>query len=465
MRKARIIPLTVATALFMENVDGTVLSTSLQAIAQDFGIQPLSLKLALMSYMISLAIFIPICGWVADRFGAKTVFRSALCVFILGSIACAAANSLEWFVFARFVQGMGAAMMVPVGRLILLRSVPKAEVVSALATLTIPALVGPVIGPPLGGFITTYFHWRWIFLINIPVAVLGLVMATIFFDNLKEDDTPPLDLKGFILSGLALSLVMFGLATTGGHMLPLEISISCIVIGLACGIGYFIHSRNILNPVLKISLLKVQTFRSSVIGGMFFRIGTGSVPFLLPLMLQIGFGMSPVQSGMLTFVAALGALFTKTIGVKVLRITGFKWLLIINAFLASAFLAAQGFFTVTTSHSIILTVLFIGGCFRSMQFTSLNALAFADISKRDMSYATSFSAMMQQLSLSLGVTMGAFGLEMAQHIRGDLELLTEDFKIAFLFVAAISAISGFIFMRLPANAGEEMSGHIHNTRK
>lgn len=465
MRKAQIIPLTVATALFMENIDGTVLSTSLQAIAEDFGTNVLSLKLALMSYMISLAIFIPISGWVADRFGAKTIFRLAQVVFIVGSLACAASNSLEWFVAARFVQGMGGAMMVPVGRLILLRSVPKSEVVSALATLTIPALLGPVIGPPLGGFITTVFHWRGIFLINIPVAILGFVMATAFFENIKEDDTPPLDFRGFILSGLALSLIMLGLATFGGHMLPVEISLGCLAIGLVCAIGYFIHSRRIENPVLKLSLLKFQTFRVAVLGGSLFRVGIGSIPFLLPLMLQVGFGLNPLQSGMLTFIAALGSLFTKTVATRVLRLTGFKQLLIINAFIASAFLAAQGFFTAGTPHWIILMVLFVGGCFRSMQFTSLNALAFADVSKRDMSYATSFSAMIQQLSLSFGVSIGAFGLEISQYLRGGTDILASDFLPAFLLVATVSALSALTFMGLRPDAGAEMSGHVHNKRR
>lgn len=465
MRPSRIVPLTVATALFMENVDGTVISTSLQAIAGDFYIEPLSLKLALMSYMISLAIFIPISGWVADKFGAKTVFRSALCVFMVGSLACATAGSLEWFVIARFLQGMGGAMMVPVGRLILLRSVPKQEVVQALATLTIPALVGPVIGPPLGGFITTYFHWRWIFIINLPVAFLGLVLASIFFENIREEEIPPLDFIGFLLSGFGLALVMLGLATGGRHMMPVGVSILCGIIGLICCAGYLLHSRRVAHPVLKLELLQIKTFRSSVIGAVFFRIGVGAIPFLLPLMLQVGFGLSPLQSGLLTFISAFGALCSKTVAARILRYFGFRTVLVVNAFIASLFLAAPGLFTPMTPHWLIMLILFIGGCFRSMQFTSLNALAFADISKRDMSYATSFSAMMQQVSLSLGVTVGAFGLELSQFARGDSQILASDFLPAFFIVAAISAISGFGFMRLTPDAGSEMSGHTRNSRK
>ncbi len=464
MRKVRIIPLTVATALFMENVDGTVLSTSLQRISEDLGVGVLSLKLALMSYMISLAIFIPISGWMADKFGAKTIFRAALCVFTVGSIACGVALSLEWLIIARFLQGVGGAMMVPVGRLILLRSVPKSEVVSALATLTIPALLGPVIGPPLGGFITQHFGWRWIFYINIPVAMLGYAMATAFFENIKEEDVPPLDFLGFCLSGFALSLIMLGLSSLGTHLLPMNVSLACLAIGLACAIGYFWHSRRIDNPILKLSLLKYQTFRASVIGGSFFRVGAGAIPFLLPLMLQIGFGLSPVQSGSLTFVTALGSLCTKTVARKVLRLTGFKYLLMINAVIASCFLAGNAFFSATTPHILILLILFVGGCFRSMQFTSLNALAFAEVSNRDMSYATSFSSMIQQLSLSMGVTIGAFGLEISQFLRGDTQILVTDFQPAFFLVAGLSMLSLIPFAWLPRNAGEEMSGHRHRIR-
>src|SRR5918998_219841 len=213
MRHRRLIPLIVATALFMENTDSTVIATALPAIAGDLGADPIALKLALTSYLVSLAVFIPVSGWMADRFGSRTVFRAALGVFLIGSLACAAASSLGGFVLARFLQGMGGAMMVPVGRLVLLRSVPKAELVQALATLTIPALIGPVIGPPLGGFITTYFDWRWIFFINIPIGLLGVLLSTMFIPDIKEPDIPPLDLLGFLMSGTGLALLMLGLAT------------------------------------------------------------------------------------------------------------------------------------------------------------------------------------------------------------------------------------------------------------
>jgi EmrB/QacA subfamily drug resistance transporter len=458
MRPSRLLPLIIATALFMENTDSTVISTSLPAIAQDLGADPIALKLALTSYLISLAIFIPISGWMADKYGARTVFTAAIGVFMAGSLACAGANSLEGFVIARFAQGMGGAMMVPVGRLVLLRSIPRNEIVQALATLTIPALVGPVVGPPLGGFITTYFDWRWIFFINIPIGVLGIVLATIFVPNIREDDTPPLDLVGFLLSGIGLALLMLGLASGGRHLIPAEFSLGCVIVGLICVVLYVLHARRTPHPLLRLDLFRIPTFRISVLGGSLFRIGVGSIPFLLPLMLQIGFGLNPLASGSLTFIAAVGALFMKTMAKRILEHTGFRRLLTINAFIGAAFIAANGFFTPETPHWLIMVVLLIGGCFRSLQFTSLNAIGYAEVSNRDMSYATSLSGAAQQVSLSIGVAFGAFVLEAVATSRGTA-ITAADFGPAFWAVAVVSALSGFMFPRLSPTAGAEMSGH------
>ncbi len=458
MRQSRLLPLIIATALFMENTDSTVISTSLPAIAEDLGADPIALKLALTSYLISLAIFIPISGWMADRFGARTVFTAALGVFMAGSLACAAANSLEGFVIARFAQGMGGAMMVPVGRLVLLRSVPRSEIVQALATLTIPALVGPVVGPPLGGFITHYFDWRWIFFINIPIGVLGIVLATIYVPNIREDDTPPLDLVGFLLSGLGLALLMLGLASGGRHLIPAEFSIGSVVVGVVCVVLYVLHARRTPHPLLRLDLFRIPTFRVSVLGGSLFRIGVGSIPFLLPLMLQIGFGLNPLASGSLTFIAAVGALFMKTMAKRILEQVGFRRLLTVNAFIGAAFIAANGFFTPETPHWLIMIVLLVGGCFRSLQFTSLNAIGYAEVSNRDMSYATSLSSAAQQVALSVGVAFGAFVLEAVATSRGTA-ITAADFGPAFWAVAVVSALSGFIFPRLSPGAGAEMSGH------
>jgi EmrB/QacA subfamily drug resistance transporter len=459
MRPSRLVPLIIATALFMENTDSTVISTSLPVIAADLGEDPIALKLALTSYLVSLAVFIPISGWMADKFGSRTVFRAALGVFMAGSLACASADSLGGFVLARFFQGMGGAMMVPVGRLVLIRSVPRHELVQALATLTIPALIGPVVGPPLGGFITTYFDWRWIFFINIPIGLLGIVLSTIFIPNIKEEDVPPLDTTGFLLTGLGFALLMLGFATGGRHLIPLEVSVGCVVVGAACVIGYLVHAGRTPAPLLRLDLLKIPTFRISVLGGSLFRVGAGAIPFLLPLMLQVGFGLNPLESGLLTFIAAIGAIFTKTIAKKVLERIGFRRLLTVNAFIGAFFIAANGFFAPDTPHWLIMVVLFTGGCFRSLQFTSLNAIGYADVSNRDMSYATSLSSAVQQLALSMGVALGAFALESSALLRGSEALTAGDFGPAFWTVAGVSALAGLVFARLHPSAGAEMSGH------
>jgi EmrB/QacA subfamily drug resistance transporter len=459
MTPARLVPLVVATALFMENTDLTVIATSLPAIAESLGEDPVALKLALTSYLVSLAIFIPVSGWMADRYGARTVFRAALAVFMAGSLACAAAGSLGGFVAARFLQGVGGAMMVPVGRLVILRSVPKSELVGALAFLAIPAMVGPVVGPPLGGFITTYFDWRWIFFINIPIGLLGIVLSTLYFEDIREAERPPLDVVGFLLSGFGLAALMLGLATGGRHLMPVEVSVAFTVAGAAALAAYVVHARRTPHPLVRLDLLRVPTFRASVTGGFLFRIGVGAIPFLLPLMLQLGFGLSPLQSGLLTFVSATGALFMKTMAARILRTFGFRAVLTVNAFVAAAFLAASGLFTPLTPHAVIMTVLFVGGCFRSLEFTALNAIAFADVSTRDMSHATSLSSVAQQLSLSVGVALGAAVLEAVSRVHGQAALAAGDFWPAFLVVALISGLAGFVFARLAPSAGAEMSGH------
>src|SRR5918993_939575 len=251
MRQSRLLPLIVATALFMENPDSTVIATSLPAIAASLNEDPIALKLALTSYLVSLAIFIPISGWMADRYGARTVFRAAIAVFMAGSLACAAADTLAGFVLARFFQGLGGAIMVPVGRLVILRSVPKSEVVQALATLTIPALIGPIMGPPLGGFITTYFSWRWIFFINIPIGLLGIFLTLRYIPNIREE-APPLDVTGFLLSGVGMALLMLGLATSGRHLLSMEASLACMAVGGIMVLAYIPHMRRTRNPLLQL---------------------------------------------------------------------------------------------------------------------------------------------------------------------------------------------------------------------
>src|SRR6185312_4730895 len=424
-----IVPLIVACALFMENLDSTVISTALPAIAQDLHQDPIALKLALTSYLLTLAVFIPISGWMADRFGPRKVFQLAIVVFTVGSVLCGFATSLLDFVIYRIIQGLGGAMMTPVGRLVVLRMIPKHEYVSAFAWLVIPALIGPLIGPPLGGFITTYFSWRWIFWINIPIGVLGILLAIRYIENIREENVPPLDGRGFVLSGIGLAGLAFGLTTIGQAFMPTSISLAMLGVGAAFTFAY--------------------VFRARVIGGALFRVGIGALPFLLPLMFQIGFGLSPLQSGLLTFAGAVGAMTMRISVAPILRHFGIKRVLLINTFLASGFIAICATFNPHSSYWFILIVLLIGGFFRSLQFSSLNSLAFADIRTSDMSKATGFTSVAQQLSITAGIAIGALALEAARSLRGDITLVPTDFSIALLVVAAVSATSSFMLIPLP----------------
>ncbi len=457
--RAVLIPMIVACALFMENMDSTVIATSLPTIARDLGEDPVALKLALTSYLLSLAIFIPISGWMADRFGTRTVFRASMLVFMAGSILCALSGSLAGFVAARFVQGMGGAMMVPVGRLVVLRSTTKAEMVRAMSYLTIPALLGPVIGPPLGGFISTWLHWRWIFFINIPICILGLVLAGIYIENVRESQPRTLDVSGFLLSALALSLLMMGLATFGRALLPAWASFAGVAAGAALLLLYVHQARRKAHPILNLALFRLHTFRAGVVGGFFFRIGIGAIPFLLPLLLQLGFGMNAFESGVLTCSSAVGALFMKTMAARILQRFGFRRVLTTNALLVAVTLAGIGWFTQATPHAVIISFLVLTGCLRSLQFTSLNTLAYADIDKPLMSQATSLASVVQQLAAGTGITLGALALLAASHANGHSEIMAIDFAPAFVFVGIMAASSLLWLWRLPADAGAELSGH------
>jgi EmrB/QacA subfamily drug resistance transporter len=454
-----ITPLVVATALFMENLDSTVISTSLPAIATDLNEDAVALKLALTAYLLSLAIFIPASGWMADRFGARKVFRGAIIVFAAGSILCGLSSTLPQFVGARMIQGLGGAMMTPVGRLVLLRSIPRSDIVRALAWLTVPALIGPVIGPPLGGFITTYFHWRWIFWINVPISVLGVTLASLYIADVREEDTPPLDVLGFVLSGVALASLIFGFSALGRGLIAGPLETALIALGFAALGAYVWHARRAKNPILDLSLFRLPTFRASVGGGFFFRIGLGATPFLLPLLFQVGFGMTPFQSGSLTFVSTLGAMAMKPTAGPILKRFGFRNVLVFNALVATAFFFANCLFTATTPHLFIIAMLLAGGFFRSLQFTAINAVAYAEVDDRAMSRATSLAAVGQQLSLSVGVTLGAGALEYVRRLHGvGSALQVGDFAPAFIVVGLVSLAAVLFFARLTPDAGAEISG-------
>jgi EmrB/QacA subfamily drug resistance transporter len=458
MSSSRLIPLIIASALFMENMDSTVIATSLPAIARSLGTDPIVLKLAFTTYLLSLTVFIPISGWMADRFGSRQVFRAAIAVFTLGSLACGMADSLGGLVAARALQGLGGAMMVPVGRIILLRTVPKAELVDALAWLTIPALIGPLVGPPVGGFITDTVGWRWVFWMNLPFGILAFVLATVLMPDIHVDKVPKLDTVGFLLSGLGLSSFVFGLTIMGRDLLPGWTPTLLVLFGAAMVALYIRHARVTPHPILDLSLLRIETFRSGVVGGSLFRIGVGAVPFLLPLMFQLAYGMSAFQSGMITFVAAAGAISMKLGAARMIRRFGFRRLLVVNGLLASASISVMGLLSSSTPYLLAIALLFIGGFLRSLQFTALNAMSYADVDHQQASYATSLYTVVQQLSLSMGVVLAAFVLEAAQWFRGEQALTAMDFTIAFAVVAACAVTACAEFLTLSPAAGEAVSG-------
>ncbi|MDX3925696.1 MAG: DHA2 family efflux MFS transporter permease subunit [Shinella sp.] len=454
----RIVPLILAVALFMEQMDSTVIATSLPAIAHDIGVGPITLKLALTSYMVSLAIFIPLSGWMADRFGAKRIFRMAILVFIVGSIFCAISNSLVAFVASRFLQGMGGAMMTPVARLVLVRSTSRSELVSAMATLSIPALIGPLAGPPLGGFITTYFSWHWIFLINVPVGIVGYFLSGIYLPEISSERPPPIDAKGFLLSAIAASGTMFGLSVISLPALPPIVGMITTAIGILCGFLYVRHARRHPAPVLDLTLFKDSAFRAASIGGTLFRISVGAVPFLMPLMLQVGFGLTPFQSGLITFTGAVGAITTKFVAKRVLVFAGFRTTLIFAGGVGAALTFVNGLFTPATPFVVMAVILLIAGLVRSFFFTSVNALSFADIPDSKASKATSMSAVLQQMSLALGVAVAGAILEIETTLTGSpLEL--GDFQTAFMIIAGFTLAAVIPFLTMAKNAGASVSGH------
>ena len=454
----RIVPLILAVALFMEQMDSTVISTALPAIALDLGVGPITLKLALTSYMVALAVCIPISGWMADRFGAKKIFRLAILVFVIGSIFCAVSSTLLEFVLSRFLQGMGGAMMTPVGRLVLLRTTKRSELVSAMALLTIPALIGPLTGPPIGGFITTYFTWHWIFIINVPIGLLGIWLSGIHLPDLEAVRPPRIDWIGFFLTSMAAAGVVFGLSVVSLPALPPAVGIGTTALGIACGILYVRHAKRHPAPILNLSIFSNDAFRAATTSGTIFRISTGAIPFLMPLMLQLGFGLNAFQSGMITFAGAIGALMVKFIARRVYAALGFRTTLLFACVAGAATTAVNGFFTPETPHVLIIVFLMFSGLCRSFFFTGGNALSYSEIEDAQASQATSIASVLQQVSLALGVAFAAFILEAAS-VLSSSHLQLADFHLAFFIVAGFSLLAIGPLLGLDRNAGAAVSGH------
>lgn len=458
LSRSSLVPFVVACAMFMQNLDSTVIATALPTIARSLGESPLRLNVAITCYLLSLAVFIPISGWTADRFGARRVFSFAIVVFTLGSIGCGVSNSLSALVAARILQGMGGALMVPVGRLVLLRTVPKSDLVRAMSFVSVPALIGPVMGPPVGGFIVTYASWRWIFFINIPIGILGIILVNLLVGDLKETGRRPLDRGGFMLTGIGLASLAFGFENVGRGALPTAAVIGLFALGAICLTLYVRHARRVSHPIIDLTLFSIPTYASASVGGFLFRMGLGALPFLLPLMLQVGFGLSALHSGLLTFASAAGAMLMKTSAVRILRTFGFRIVLVGDAVISAGFLFGYSLFRPDTPHFVIFVALLIGGFFRSLQMTSINTLGYADVPPAMLSRATSLSSMAQQLSQTAGVATAALMLHTVLTLRGGTSLVAGDFYPVFVGVAMISLLSVPFFLKMSPDAGAEVSG-------
>jgi EmrB/QacA subfamily drug resistance transporter len=459
--RTMLVPMIVASALFMENLDGTIITTALPQMAESFGTTPTHLSIGITSYVLSLAIFIPVSGWVADRFGARTIFCNAIAVFTLGSVLCGLCNSVAELAAARVLQGIGGAMMVPVGRLVMFRGLEKSEFVTGMAYLTVPALIGPILGPPVGGFITTYASWRWIFFLNVPVGAMGMILVATYIENYREPDTPSLDVIGFLLTGTALACLVYDfdlIERPDATLIPILVLFAGFVVA---GLAAAWHVCRVDHPVIDPTLLRIPTFSVSVLGGAVFRVGTASLNFLLPVLFQVGIGMTAFSSGLLTVAAALGSFAMKLSASPILRRWGFRTVLTGNAIVSGIGVMVCVFFNAATPYVGIFLVLLIAGFFRSLQYTALNAMAFADIPTPRMSAATSFSSMLQQISNGLGVAFAAVVLDLVVVARGESlsAIPIPDIQITLVLMTAITLSSCLSFRRLPPDAGAEVSRH------
>lgn len=455
-----VVPAIIGSALMMQTLNATVITNALPAMARAFDVEPLRLNLAITVYMLSAAIFLPLSGWLADRFGARRIFMCSIVLYAAGSVACGFTQELWQLILARFAQGAAGATLAPVGRLVLLRTTPKTELVGAMSVLTMPALLGPVIGPVIGGAIVTFADWRWIFFINLPVAVTGLYLVWRYVPDVREQGAPRVDIPGILMTGLGLAALIFGFENLGRDALsPLAVA-GLFALGFASLGLYGWHASHTPHAVVQLSIFRKPTFRASVIGGAFMRIAMGANPFLLAMLLQVAFGMSAFAAGLMTFISAVGALVMKTAAPPILRRFGFRRVLLVNAVIVGVSFIAYAFFRPEWPHWAIMIVLAVGGFFRSLQFTSLNGMAFAEIDGDEMSRASTTSSMVQQLVQSIGIGLSASLLQGLMVLQGAKTLTVAVVSPAFIIVGLVTMISMFWFVRLPRDAGDDMNSRV-----
>jgi len=459
-RRSNVIALIVAGAFFMEYIDSTVIATALPLMAKTFHIPPVSLSIGLTVYLLTLAVLIPVSSWIADRFGTRTVFTTAMLVFTIASVLCGACNSVGQFVAARILQGAGGAMMVPVGRFVVLRTTEKKDLINAMALLTWPALAAPILGPPVGGLISTYWSWRWIFLLNVPVGILGILAALKLMPNIQSNERRPFDPLGYILTGTSLACVMYGVDRVGNSSGIWNLSVFILVVGVFLWAISIRHLRRCPTPVIDLWPMRVPTFAATTWGGSLFRITVSAAPFLMPLMLQLGFGLSAFAAGSLTLWIFIGNLGMKVVTTPILKRFGFRTTLVLNGLTTALSIGICALMLPTTPTWVLASALCFGGLCRSMQFTAISTLSYADIPTERMNGASSFGSLIQQISTGMGVAIGALSLHLAMAFHKHAgEPVNADFHLAFGLLAALSMLGLISFLRLAPSAGSAVSGH------
>ncbi|MGX7979608.1 MFS transporter [Klebsiella pneumoniae] len=452
--------LLVAGAFFMEFLDGTVIATALPDMARDFGVTAVELNIGISAYLITLAVLIPASGWIADRFGARAIFTLALAIFALASVFCGLSTEVHIFVAMRILQGVGGALMVPVGRLAVLRTTPKHQLIKAIATLTWPALVAPIIGPPLGGFITRYASWHWIFFINVPLGLAAIILSLRIIPDIRETERRSFDLSGFITTSVAMVSLVTAMERLGDRQPQIWPTLALAALGFGCLLYSIRHFRRAVAPMVRLDALQVPTFRVTMYGGSLFRASISAVPFLLPLLFQVGFGMDPFHSGLLVLAVFVGNLTIKPATTPLIRWLGFRRLLLINGALNVCSLLACALLTPQTPVWAIMLILYLGGVFRSIQFTGVSTLAFADVPAAQMSDANTLFSTASQLAVGLGITLGAIGIRLGEQV-GDWLHLTElpgiSFRLSFVFIALICLVGMIDSLHLAKTAGSSVS--------
>jgi EmrB/QacA subfamily drug resistance transporter len=454
----RLLPWLVAVAFFMESLDTTILNTAVPAISAALHVAPLSMKSVLASYTLSLAVFIPISGWMADRFGTRRVFASAIGLFTLGSFLCGISSNIHLLVACRILQGCGGAMMVPVGRLTLVRTFAKSELIRAMSFVAIPGLVGPMLGPIAGGLIVGYFHWRFIFFVNIPIGLLGLLMVYMHLPDFREERTPPLDIVGLILFGSGIALLSYVLEIFGEHTLGVGEILGLLAISFALLGGYLLHARLIAYPLLQLGLFRIRTFSAAVSGSFFTRLGIGGVPFLLPLMYQVGLGFTAIQSGLLIMPQALAAMSTKFLMARVIARVGYRVVLISNTVILGLLLLLFATIGLHTPIWVIVIQAFCYGTFSSLQYTSMNTLTYADISEEQTSGASSIASTVQQMSISFGVASAGLATAFfVPHVHSNPREMIHGIHEALVVLGGFTILSTMTFARLKSGDGSSVS--------